>query len=68
MPGLDWILAGNHFSRAGGPRVTTHRGDPAWRMQYLENEIDVGSGYRSQGNQQPPQDAQLAVVSGHARA
>ena len=31
----------------GGPRVTTHRGDPAWRMQYLENEIDVGSGYRS---------------------
>ena len=65
---IDWILAGNHFSRAGGPRIFTHGGDPAWRMQYLENEIDVGSGYRSQGNQQPPQDSQLAVVSGHARA
>ena len=64
---IDWILAGNHFSRAGGPRITTHRGDPAWYMQCLENEIDVGSGYRSINNQQPPQDSQLAVVSGQAR-
>jgi hypothetical protein len=64
---IDWILAGNHFSRAGGPRITTHGGDPAWYMQYVENEIDVGSGYRSSNNQQPPQDSQLAVVSGQAR-
>ena len=64
---IDWILAGNRFTRAGGIRVTTHAGDPAWYMQWLENQIEVGSGYRGPGNSQPPQDSALAVASSQAR-
>ena len=54
---VDWVLAGNRFSRAGGIRIFTHAGDPAWYMQWLDNEIDVGSGYRGPKNTQPPSDS-----------
>jgi hypothetical protein len=64
---LDWILAANRFTRAGGIRIFTHPGDPAWFMQCLDNEIDVGSGYRGPVNSQPPQDSALAVQSSNAR-
>ena len=45
----------------------SHPGDPAWYMQCLDNEIDVGSGYRGPNNGQPPSDSELAIASGHAR-
>lgn len=64
---FDWILAGNRFTRAGGIRVFTHPGDPAWYLQCLDNEIDVGSGFRGPVNSQPPEDSALAVQSSQAR-
>ena len=64
---INWILAGNRFTRAGGIRVFTHRGDPAWYLQLLGNEIDVGNGYRGPVNAQPPGDSCLTVCSRQGR-
>jgi hypothetical protein len=64
---FEWVLAGNRFTRAGGIRIFTHPGDPAWYMQCLDNEIDVGNGYRGPAESQPPLDSALAVQSGQAR-
>jgi len=64
---IDWVLSKNHFTRAGGIHIFTHPGDPAWYMQCLENEIEVGNAYRSFNNSQPPCDAAIAVNSSQAR-
>jgi hypothetical protein len=64
---FDWVISGNHFARAGGIRVFSHPGDPAWYMQCLDNEIDVGGCYRGPDERQPPGDSELAIVSAQAR-
>ncbi len=64
---INWILAGNHLTRAGGIRIFSHAGDPAWYMQVLDNHIDVGNCYRGPRNAQPPGDSALAVWSRSGR-
>ena len=44
--GIDWVLAGNKFTRVEGIQNRGHQKLPSWYHQYIENEILVGSGRR----------------------
>ncbi len=65
--GTEWIMAGNTFTRIGGIQMSTHRDEPAWRMQCLANEIRAGSNYRGPESAGFDRDAHLGMVSGGGR-
>lgn len=59
----DWVMAGNRTIRAGGLHNLARADVPSWYVQYLGNEIVVGSGYRGPRNRRPPSDSHLQVQS-----
>jgi hypothetical protein len=58
----DGVLARNRCARSGGFRgfgMDYHGIIPLWFVQYLDNEILEGSGYRGPSNEMPPRDSVL---------
>ncbi len=61
----EGILARNRSSRAGGFRgfgMDYHAIIPLWYVQFLDNEIIEGNGYRGPGNETPPRDSEMAIL------
>ncbi len=56
----DGVLARNRSARSGGFRgfgMDYHGIIPLWYVQYLDNEITEGNGYRGPSNEMPPRDS-----------
>jgi hypothetical protein len=61
---VEGILAGNRCARAGGFLgfgMKYWGVIPLWFMQFLDNEILEGNGYRGPQNELPPRDAVMAL-------
>jgi hypothetical protein len=65
--GIDWVLASNKITRAGGIRNSGYLKLPSWYHQYFDNEILVGSGTRGPWGDIPPLDSHLSVVGEGSR-
>jgi hypothetical protein len=65
--GVDWILAGNKITRAGGIKNMGHQKLPSWYHQYFDNEILVGSGTRGPWGTVPPLDSHLSTIGEGSR-
>ena len=61
----DGVLARNRCARSGGFLgfgMDYHGIIPLWFVQYLDNEILEGNGYRGPGNEMPPRDSIMAIL------
>lgn len=61
----DGVLARNRSSRSGGFigfGMDYHGIIPLWFVQFLDNQILEGNGYRGPGNEVPPRDSVMSIV------
>jgi hypothetical protein len=65
--GIDWVLAGNKFTRVPGIRNRGHLKLPSWYHQYIDNEILVGSGTRGPWGENWHIDSHLNTVGEGSR-
>jgi hypothetical protein len=69
----DGVLARNRCARSGGFLgfgMDYHGIIPLWFVQYLDNQILEGNGYRGPGNEMPPRDSVMSIIDhgGNERA
>ncbi len=68
----DGVLARNRCARSGGFvgfGMDYHGIIPLWFVQYLDNQILEGNGYRGPHNEMPPRDAIMSIIDhGNDRA
>jgi hypothetical protein len=65
--GIDWILAGNKFTRVPSIKNRGHLKLPSWYNQYIDNEILVGSGTRGPWGETWSIDAHLCTIGEGSR-
>ena len=65
--GVDWIIAENKSTRAGGIKNMGHQKLPSWYHQYIGNEILVGSGKRGPWGTVPPLDSHYSTIGEGSR-